>query len=92
MKIASIKSYIFGILKKKPGLNELLTPNCLIKIQEHKHNIQSQKDKQLSEQAHKEQSIQAYQFNEEVQNYLKLQSQVELLKIKSAFNSSLFAG
>jgi len=32
-KIGSIKSYIFGILKNKPLISDLKTPQCLIKTQ-----------------------------------------------------------
>lgn len=44
LKIASTKSYIFGVINKNPAIEDLLTPNCIVKSKQEKYKLQQKKE------------------------------------------------
>jgi len=92
IKIVSLKNYLFGILKKKPALDELLTPNCIIKEQNKKRQLQASKNTEEVNTQQQNEIEQSQKVNIQVENYLLQQTSDDLWLIKKEFNNSLFAG
>jgi len=91
IKIDSVKNYIFGILNKKPTLDELLTPSCLIKAQNSKRIIQESHNRQIINEKQNDKDKQANKVTLEIKNYLAKKSKDQLCEIRAVFNNSLFA-
>jgi len=74
IKIASLKNYLFGILKNKPALDELLTPNCIIKKQDKQRQLQASKNTEEGNIQQQNEIEQSQKVNIQVENYLYQQS------------------
>ncbi|MBL4746983.1 MAG: hypothetical protein JKY08_11545 [Flavobacteriaceae bacterium] len=44
LKIVSTKNYIFGVINKNPTIEDLLTPNCIVKSKQEKYKLQQKKE------------------------------------------------
>jgi len=74
----SLKNYLFGILKKKPALDELLTPNCIIKEQNKKRQLQASKNTEEVNTQQQNEIEQSQKVNIQVENYLLQQTSDDL--------------
>lgn len=87
-KIISIKNYIFGVLKNKPTINDLQTPQCFTKGDELK------KQKQLKNEQNKQEHIDAVNIQQaalkqqQVLKYLAQLTPEEVSELKQTFNDS----
>ena len=87
--IQSEKNYIYGVLKKSPGIDELLTSACIQKQQQEKRQQIEASEKTLQEQKDKETQKTYQTMNKTVENYLDGLSAEQLCQIQSEFSNSI---
>ena len=90
-KIVSVKNYIFGILKNKPTLNELLTPQCVMKTKKLKQQKQLIDEQKKQDQIDKTTAEKNKRMQQQVQAYLTKINAEELSELQSVFNDSVVA-
>ncbi len=86
--MASIKQFIYGVLKNKPKIEDLKTPNCVIKEKELRHKSQAKIDQEMVQKNQLQTLKIAQEKSLEVSHYLQSLSHSQIEELKSEFNES----
>ena len=91
VKGKSVKNYLFGILKNNPSIDELKTPNCLVKEKQFKLAVRVKKEQVKTLEKQESERKENELNNANVQSYLSNLSSSQLKALKTEFNNSQFA-
>jgi ribosomal protein L3 len=89
--IKSMFKYLCGVLNNKPSLEELQTPNCLLKQKQADHKLLEKHQKESENLQEKTQALEFQQLTKKVEQYLSTCSKRQLEEIKQVFNQTAFA-
>ncbi|MEW6990431.1 hypothetical protein AADZ91_07035 [Colwelliaceae bacterium 6441] len=89
--IQSMFKYLCGILNNKPQLEELYTPNCLLKQKQEKQKLVESHQQQTNDRQTQDKADEFKALSKKVEQYLSSCSESQLQTINKEFSEQSFA-
>jgi len=89
--IKSPKSYLYGIIKNKPELGDLLTPDDHSRLVKEKHKKIGQEINAQSKLDEMKRNAESLKIKSAVDQFISASNSTELDKVKNKFNTSVFS-
>lgn len=89
--IKSMFKYLCGVLNNKPLLEDLYTPNCLIKQKQTQHKLVEARAQQADNVQQQSHADEFEQLSKKVEQYLSTCSESQRQTINQAFKQTAFA-
>lgn len=89
--IQSMFKYLCGVLNNKPQLEELYTPNCLLKQQQAKQKLVEAHQQQTNDRQTQDKAAEFKALSKKVEQYLSTCSESQRQTIHQAFKQTTFA-
>jgi hypothetical protein len=89
--IQSMFNYLCGVLNNKPQLEDLYTPNCLLKQKHEKQKLVEAHLQQTSDRQTQDKADEFKALSKKVEQYLSSCSESQLQEIKQEFSEQSFA-
>ena len=83
--------YLCGVLNNKPQLEDLYTPNCLLKQKKIQYGLVEKRQKESESMQDKAQADEFEQLSKKVEQYLSKCSESQLKTINQTFKQTAFA-